>query len=48
MSADETLQEIDTATAEVHYPPSQKRRVRIIPSSSGKRHYDRHQSVRLV
>ena len=48
MSADENLPEIDTAVPEVHYPPSRKRRVRIIPSSSNKSHHDRHQSIRLV
>ena len=48
MSAGEIVQEIDAATPEVNYPPSQRRRPRIIPSRFDQSKYnDRHKSVRL-
>ena len=41
--------ETDAAAPEVHYPPSQRRRPRIIPSRFAQPHYnDRHKSVRLL
>ena len=40
--------ETDTAAPEVHNPPSQRTRPRIIPSRFDRTHSNRHKSVRLL